>query len=212
MVPKIIHRIVGPKPSNLVMQCITSWNVVKEHGFEIKIWNDELLATFIAKEYPHVLNAFSTARNYGEAADIARYLIVYHFGGYYFDWDTELLSVKKFLEIDVQNPKGFLVQDPVNQTIAPDAFSAMPNEKYLYNLIDNICYIHENGFRHSLKTIDYSGPYRMREVYYFTKKASEQNTIKPKELMLYDYWEIREKPFRDTEAAVIHYWEHGWMK
>ncbi len=212
MVPKIIHRIVGPKPSPLVVQCITSWNVVKEHGYEINIWNDDLLKEFIAKEYPHILDAFISARNYGEAADIARYLIVYHFGGYYFDWDTELLSLNKFLELAEQNPHGFLVQDPVNQTLSPEAFSALPRERYLFNLLDNICYIHENGFRHSLQTIHYSGPYRMREVYYFTRKASLQNLIKPKDIFLYDYWEIRQKPFRDEEVAMIHYWEHGWMK
>jgi mannosyltransferase OCH1-like enzyme len=212
MVPKIIHRIVGPKPSNLVVQCINSWHVVEEHAYEIKIWNDQLLAEFIGKEYPSIFPAFSTARNYGEAADIARYLIVYHFGGYYFDWDTELLSLNKFLELAVKHMTGFLLQDPVNQTFAPDAFSAIKGEKYLFNLLDNICYIHENGFRDSMKTIDYTGPYRMREVYYLTKKDSQQDPVPPKDIMLYDYWEIRDKPFRDKEVAVIHYWEHGWMK
>jgi mannosyltransferase OCH1-like enzyme len=212
MVPKIIHRIVGRKPSPLVTHCMNSWEIIKDYGFEIRIWNDALLEKFIAQEYPSVLSAFTTARNYGEASDIARYLIVYHFGGYYFDWDTELLNINKFLELPVQNPSGFLIQDPVNKTLAPDAFSAIAGEKFLYNLLENICYIHENGFRDSLKTIDYTGPYRMREVYYFTKKNSQQNLIKPKDILLYDYWEIRDQPFRDEEVAIIHYWEHGWMK
>jgi len=212
MVPKIIHRIVGRKPSPLVTHCITSWEIVKEPGFEIRIWNDALLEEFIAKEYAFILSAFTNSRNYGEASDIARYLLVYHFGGYYFDWDIELLSLNKFLDLSIKNPTGFLIQDPANQTLSPAAFSAMPGEQYLFNLLDNICYIHANGFRDSLNTINYTGPYRMREVYYFTKKASQQTLIKPKDIFLYDYWEIRDQPFRDEEIAMIHYWEHGWMK
>jgi hypothetical protein len=212
MLPKIIHRIIGPKPSPLVVHCMNSWEVVKAYGYEIKIWNDDDLEAFIKIEYPDILPVIKAARNYAEISDIGRYLLVYHYGGHYFDWDTELLSVNKFLELCDRNPSGYLVQDPVNQTLAPEAFSALPKEQYLYNLLDNICYIHENGFRHSMKTIDYSGPYRMREVYYFTKKASQQTTIKPKDIFLYDYWEIRQKPYRDEEKPMIHYWEHGWMK
>jgi hypothetical protein len=212
MIPKIIHRIVGQKPSPLVMHCINSWEIVKDHGFEIKVWNDDLLAKFMAKEYPFVLPAFTDARNYGEASDIARYLLVYHFGGYYFDWDTELLSLHKFLELHVQNPDGFLVQDPVNNTLSPDTFSGLAGEPFLFNLLDNICYLHKTGVWNMLKTIDYTGPYRMREVLYFTKSNARQNMIKPKDILLYDFWEIRNQPFRDEEVAMIHYWEHGWMK
>jgi mannosyltransferase OCH1-like enzyme len=212
MVPKIIHRIVGQKPSHLVMHCINSWEIVKEHEYEIKIWNDALLEVFIAKEYPFLLPAFTQARNYGEASDIARYLIVYHYGGYYFDWDTELLSLNKFFNLSAQNSEGFLVQDPVNDTLSPDTFSALAGEEYLYNLLENICYIHESGLWLHLKTIDYTGPYRMREVFYFTKKKTRQNIIKPKDILLYDFWEIRQQPFRDEEIAMVHYWEHGWMK
>jgi mannosyltransferase OCH1-like enzyme len=189
MVPKIIHRIVGRKPSPLVTHCLTSWEVVKSHGFEIRVWNDELLEEFMAKEYPLILPAFKGARNYGEASDIARYLIVYHFGGYYFDWDTELLSVNKFLELCNKNPAGFLLQDPTNKTMAPDVFAALAGEKYLYNLLDNICDIYENEFSNLLRTIDYTGPYRMREVFYFTKKNTQQNLLKPKDVLLYDFFE-----------------------
>jgi hypothetical protein len=212
MVPKIIHRIVGRKPSPLVTHCINSWEKVKDYGFEIRIWTDPLLEEFMAKEYPFFLPAFKGARNYGEASDIGRYLIVYHFGGYYFDWDTELLSLNKFLELHAQNPTGFLVQDPVNNTLSPDTFSGLAKEQYLFNLLDNISYLHKAGTWQMLKTIDYTGPYRMREVFYFSKKNTQQTLIKPKDLLLYDFWEIRNQPYRDDEVAMIHYWEHGWMK
>jgi mannosyltransferase OCH1-like enzyme len=191
---------------------MNSWEIVKEYGYTIKIWDDDALEKFINIEYPAVLPVIKAARNYAEISDICRYLLVYHYGGHYFDWDTELLSLNKFLEICKNNPSGYLVQDPVNQTIASEAFSALPKEQYLYNLVDNICYIHENGYSHTMKTPDYSGPYRMREVYYFTKKASKQTPIRPADIFLYDYWEIRTKPYREEERAMIHYWEHGWMK
>lgn len=47
MVPKIIHQIVGKRPSALVKMCLESWKATIRHGFKIVYWDDESLAKFI---------------------------------------------------------------------------------------------------------------------------------------------------------------------
>lgn len=209
MVPKIIHQIVGKQPSELVAKCVQSWQILQEQGIEFMRWDDTSLGKFIMHFYPMFYNSFNNARNHSEASDIARYLLVYHYGGHFIDWDIELLSPGKFIELDQTYPFGYLVQDPVNQSLASEAFSGTVGEQYLYNIVDNIAYIFENGYRDSLGMSEYSGPYRMREVYYSTKKNTKQIPVIIKDVFLYDYWEIREKPPRDREVAMLHYWEHA---
>jgi mannosyltransferase OCH1-like enzyme len=212
MTPNLIHFIVGSSPSPLVIKCLDSWEILKQHNFEIRIWNDETIIPFITTWYPWTLEAIRNARNRAEAADISRFALVYHFGGYYIDWDIQLLDVEKFIELCESNPNGYLIQDPVNQTIAPEAFSATKEEPFLLSLLENITDIYKYGFRDSMTTPFYSGPFRMREVLYFNKMKTLQNIKRVKEVFLYDYSEIRLKPKRDIEVPMIHYWAHAWIK
>lgn len=211
MVPKIIHRIVGPKGNGLTEKCLNSWEILHYHGFEIRTWNDDSILKFISKCHPFAISAFSKARNHGEAADIARYLIIYEFGGYYMDWDVQLIDLEKFLKIVRDFPNGFLIQDPFNQTIASESFSGLIREPFLLGLAESIVYIYENGFRDSMSTPYFSGPFRMRDFYYYRKKQTMQNIIKVKDIFLYDYSEIRDMPKRDEKTALIHYWMHSWF-
>jgi len=211
MVPKIIHIIVGPKANFLIKKCIYSWSVLNDVGFEIMIWDDNKILDFMKKHYAFTLGAIENARNHAEVADLARYAIVHYFGGYYFDWDIELLNKERFLYLCDSNPLGFLIQDPINQTLAPEAFSALPGEFFFNCLLDNIVDIFSNNFRDSMPTPHYSGPFRMREVFYFHKQRTRQSIKLVKEVFLYDYLEIRQMPPREVEVPMIHYWIHSWL-
>ena len=124
MVPKIIHQIIGAKASPQIARCLASWYKLLHYDFKIKIWDDAAIIKFIDENYSFALRAFTEARNYAERADIARYLIIYHYGGYYMDWDVEMLDAELFSEVCQTHTHGFLVQDPENKTLASEAFSA----------------------------------------------------------------------------------------
>ena len=210
MVPKILHQITGPRQNFVVAHCLASWQRIQGKGFTINIWNDELLTTFISKEYPFALNAFLKARNHAEAADIARYLLVYHTGGIYMDWDVQLLSVPKFIQVLKDTPHGFLIQDPDNFTIASEAFSAQKKEPYLIKLVESIVELYEQQQRDTMATPEYSGPYRMRDALYnFTTK---QALIPVNDIFVYNYREIRSMPERPIVQPLIHYWIHSWIE
>jgi mannosyltransferase OCH1-like enzyme len=209
MVPTILHQIVGPKADAVVKYCLASWQSLLGDEFDIVIWDDALLAAFITKEYPFALNAFLTARNHAEAADIARYLLVYHTGGYYMDWDVQLLDKKAFIDLIDRTPKGFLIIDPANGSIAAEAFSAARNETYLLRLVENIVGIYERNERGRYTTPFFSGPFRMQIV--LKEHTTGQSIIPVKEVFAYDYSEIREMPEREITQPMVHYWLHTWI-
>lgn len=210
MVKKIIHQIVGPKKNKLIGYCLNSWEIMMNYDFEIKIWNDDSIREFISKRYSFALPAMLNARNHAEASDIARYLIIYHYGGYYMDWDIQLIDPEGFLDICNKTSNGFLVIDLFNETLASECFSAGSKEAYLLSLSQDIIALYNNNLRNNLSTPQYSGPYRMRDS---LKKHqnSKQTFIEVNDIFVYNYREIREMPNKDTFPPLIHYWVHSWM-
>jgi len=209
MVPRILHQITGPKKNFVVEHCLASWHAVHEQGFSIRIWNDDMLTDFISEKYPFALHAFLKARNHAEAADIARYLLVYHTGGFYMDWDVQLLNMEKFIQLVEDTPDGFLIQDPLNATLASEAFSAKKNEQYLIKLVESIVQLYDQKLRDTMGTPQYSGPYRMRDA--LTCFSSDQSILPVNDVFVYNYREIREMPERVITQPLIHYWLHSWV-
>ena len=210
MLPKLIHHIVGPNKNKIVLQCLNSWEVLIEQGYEIMIWDDNSLSGFISENYPFALSAFSTARNHAEAADIGRYLVVYHFGGHYYDWDIQLLEQDLFLNLSNTSPNGFLLEDPTDGSIASEAFSAMKAEPYLISLVRDIVGIYNSGMRDEMRTLYYSGPFRMRDALKIHQNSS-QKKLAVLDVFLYDYHQIKEMPDKHYVRPMIHYWLHSWI-
>lgn len=209
MVEKIIHQIAGPKINELVDRCLESWKILNDYGFEIKIWDDDSIQSFLSEHFPFALPAVINARNYGEASDIARYLILYYYGGYYMDWDIELIDPDGFLEICDATPNGFLVIDSFNETLASECFSSQQKEPYLLSLVQDIIELYNDGLQKSLLTPKYSGPYRMRDALKKHQNA-KQELIEVNDIFVYNYREIRLMPPKELIPPLIHYWMHGW--
>ncbi|MET4083358.1 hypothetical protein ABIB40_003329 [Pedobacter sp. UYP30] len=211
LIPKIIHHIVGQPAIPIIAKCLHSWQALKKQGFEIRIWNDALIADFLLEQHDFAYSAFTNARNHGEAADIARYLIVYSFGGYYVDWDIELLNIKKFRALCNRYPKGFMLCDPHNQTLASEFFCSIPNDDFLMLLSLDIAYVYAAGKRNSMDTPLFSGPFRMRDSFKLHPNTFMKK-IPVKEAFAFDYQEIRNPPKREITQPLIHYWTHSWIK
>nr|WP_315402764.1 glycosyltransferase [uncultured Sphingobacterium sp.] len=210
MVPKIIHQIVGKKPSELVKMCLESWKVTIRHGFKIVYWDDDSLAKFIKDKYEFALDAFLNARNHAEAADIARYLVIYHYGGYYVDWDISLNNAEDFLSLADKEQKGYVVIDPLNETLASEHFSALASDTYLYTIVEDIITTYIKDERDLMATPNYSGPYRMRATMRKFQNI-EQSKIQVKDIFEYAYDEIRNHKVFMQSGIMTHYWEHSWF-
>lgn len=88
MIPKIIHYCwFGRNPlPPLAVKCIESWKKYLP-DYEIKEWNED---NFDVNMIPYIREAYE-ARKYAFVSDYARFYILYHQGGLYFDTDVEVI-------------------------------------------------------------------------------------------------------------------------
>ena len=99
MIPKIIHYCWfgrNPLPQSAI-KCINSWKKFFP-DYEIKEWNED---NFDVNIIPYTAEAYE-AKKYAFVSDYARFWILYHFGGIYFDTDVEV--IKPFDDILARGP------------------------------------------------------------------------------------------------------------
>ena len=99
MIPKVIHYCwFGRKPlPPLAMKCIESWKKFFP-DYEIRQWNED---NFDVEIIPYTREAYEVGK-YAFVSDYARFWILYHYGGLYFDTDVEV--IKYFNEIIDRGP------------------------------------------------------------------------------------------------------------
>jgi len=88
MIPKVIHYCwFGRNPlPPLALKCIESWKKFLP-DYEIKEWNED---NFDVNMIPYTKEAYE-AKKYAFVSDYARFWILYHYGGLYFDTDVEVI-------------------------------------------------------------------------------------------------------------------------
>ena len=89
MIPKTIHYCWfggNPKPKS-VQRCIDSWKKYCP-DYEIKEWNEQ---NFDVNWIPYTRDAYQAGK-YAFVSDVARFWVLYHEGGVYFDTDVEVIK------------------------------------------------------------------------------------------------------------------------
>lgn len=99
MIPQVIHYCwfgKAPLPKS-ARKCIASWRTYFP-DYEIKEWNEK---NFDVNIIPYTTEAYK-AKKYAFVSDFARFWILYHHGGVYFDTDVEV--IKSFDDIIARGP------------------------------------------------------------------------------------------------------------
>lgn len=88
MIPKIIHYCwFGRNPlPELAKKCVESWRKILP-DYEIREWNED---NFDVNSIPYITEAYK-CKKYAFVSDYARFWILYHYGGLYFDTDVEVI-------------------------------------------------------------------------------------------------------------------------
>lgn len=135
MIPKIIHYCwFGHNPlPPLAVNCIESWKKFLP-DYEIKEWNE---GNFDINIIPYTQQAYSV-KKFAFVSDFARFWILYHYGGIYFDTDVELIRPIG----DIVNQGAFMgfEQEPYRNfvgTVNPGLGLAMPpRHQFLEKIIE----------------------------------------------------------------------------
>lgn len=88
-IPKVIHYcwFGGAEMQESMQRCIASWKRFFP-DYEIKEWNE---TNFDVNMLPYTEEAYKL-KKYAFVSDVARFWILYHEGGIYFDTDVEIIS------------------------------------------------------------------------------------------------------------------------
>lgn len=128
-IPHILHYCwfgQNPKPK-LVTQCILSWKKFLP-DWEIKEWNEE---NYDVNRSEYAAQAYRR-KSYAFVADVARFDVLYRYGGVYVDTDVELIRP---IPKEVLEHRAFTGMES-NGWVAPGLiFGAVPNHPFVHEMV-----------------------------------------------------------------------------
>ena len=158
MIPKIIHYCWfgrNPLPES-AQKCIASWRKFLP-DYEIKEWNED---NFDVNIIPYTQQAYE-AKKYAFVSDYARFWILYHYGGVYFDTDVEVIKSMDdiiergpFMGVEIPAKKGLV------QQVNPGLGLAVEKMHQLYkDLLDKyatLSFLNTNGTLNQTTIVTYT--------------------------------------------------------
>lgn len=108
MIPKTIHQTWKDENLPVPAAMPESWRT-QNPDWEYRFWTDAMLADFVQETYPELWPLYKKAPKPVMRADIARYLLLHHFGGVYADIDTTCKAALTPFETD---SRVLLSQEP----------------------------------------------------------------------------------------------------
>ena len=235
MIPKIIHQTWKDKNLPPIIYKLVSENIsiLKSQGYEYMFWTDEMILKLIAEEYPNFYNIYKLARTGVQKGDIARILLVYHYGGIYIDLDV--LVLRNFDEIlDMSSNKLYITYEPSGQTnalynsdkyLCNAFFAANKNNSMLKVLLNNIPEYIKNYTENIFQKFDIFGGSYFKAIIEDHANAIFKNDvyiIDDRELfypindLKFDNmpftvgdWGMVKKGKYHGDTIMVHYWIHG---
>ncbi|MGC2310855.1 MAG: glycosyltransferase [Candidatus Babeliaceae bacterium] len=205
-IPRIIHQIwIQGNPPAEFTYVSDSWQ--KYHpSWRYVLWTDKEIKKL--KYLPHDL--YDAAVNYGEKSDIARYAILYEYGGLYADFDEECLQACDALHYRYDFYIGIQPLDTNTVQVGIGIIGAVPGHPLLKYVIDSLHNAH-----HIPQIVAKTGPIFFTYVFcsvifnisginialpasYFYPRGYTQNADK----------RIWQKP----ESLAVHHWAGSWLK
>jgi mannosyltransferase OCH1-like enzyme len=220
MIPKIIHQSwkVDKVPARwLAYQ--QSWR--KNHpDYEYKFWTDETNREFVAEVFPKFLQLYDKYRHPVSRADLARYLVVCHYGGVYADLDLEslrplddllvdrefLIALEPYSHLD----KEIMASRGFKRIVCNAFFAAVPRHPFWRHLFP---FLMDTGNENN--ALDAAGPFiltRACDAY----PGADVTVLPPRVIYPIDHY--LQPTRQDTEDAAfgspytIHHWAGTWWR
>jgi inositol phosphorylceramide mannosyltransferase catalytic subunit len=213
-IPHKIHQIWlgGPLPDAYRKFC-DSWPQFNP-DFEYRLWNEESILSL--GDFPS-LKAFRKAKSFGAKSDIARYEILWRYGGIYADTDFECL--RSFREL--AEGCGFFVGNLYDQKpdICNAIIAAAPGHEILGRLRSSTTKVITST--EPMEIIEATGPGLLtREILAAVDDLADGDVVFPSAFFYpFPNYRLEKKASEEikaeyaTEVAyAIHYWEVSWSK
>ena len=212
MIPKIIHYCwFGGKPlPKSAEKCIASWKKYLP-DYEIKRWDE---SNFDVNAIPYTREAYAACK-FAFVSDYARFWILYHYGGVYFDTDVEVIRPID----DIINRGGFLgVESNRNgiYTVNPGlGFAATQGTAVIgemVNLYSTFHFTNTDGASDLKNIVEITTDYLSSKGLQNTDEIQDccGFTIYPKDYFCPIDYETRELKITENTRTIHHYAE-SWV-
>ena len=217
-IPNVIHYCwFGGKPMpELAERCIASWRKFLP-DYEIKEWNEQ---NFNVYQCTYSAEAYRL-KKYAHVSDYARFWILYHYGGIYFDTDVEVIRplgdiLEKGTFMGFECMEGTVYDNPngnINPGLGVGVYKGHP---FICKMLDYYLHIHfvrwngkntGNVTHHTTKFMDFAH-----------KEILDGGIVQVSGLLIYpiEYfcpYNYYDKEMQVTEnTRTIHHYMASWVK
>lgn len=215
-IPKIIHQIwIGPRPLPAACKKFQATWIKVHPDWEYKLWTNEDIENFELTNK----KLYDQSTNWGQKSDIARYEILYRFGGLYIDTDFECFFPFDLFHHTCDFYAGIVDNRPSKFLIANGLIGSVPYHPILKAIIDNMTLdkTEDQGDRNRI--METTGPYYFTRS--FLKHALQSNRCVAFPVGYFYPWPSYEKHNKKREQILqwirpetfaIHHWHCSWMK
>ena len=207
-IPKIIHQIwLGSPFPEKYRAFQASWQ--QHHpDWEYRLWTDKELA-----EFPLVhRDLFEASHNYGEKSDIARYEILYRFGGVYVDTDFESYERLDTIHQAYDFYIGIQPLDTSCVQLGIGLIGSAPGHPVLRCCLANL----RQNMQQTQQIIARTGPVYFTRVFAAVAPSLPAGTVAlPASFvypMAYEQTGMGQEVWRCPESLAVHHWEGSWLK
>jgi hypothetical protein len=232
MIPKIIHQTWSDDPLPQILKYIRDENIklLKDKGYEFILWTDEMILKLINDNYPNFYKIYNSTKTGVQRGDIARLMIVYHYGGIYIDLDILLLKDIDSI-VDFSKDRFNISLEPLEQTkmlykidkyICNAFFASNKNNRFLHKLLFTIPKIIDERGYNVFNIFDAFGGGYIYNTYNNTNLQEDINIIYDRELIypINDLklenlitcagdWNSVKNGKYPSDPVMVHYWIHG---
>lgn len=214
-IPTILHFIwLGPKPLPADFErFVEGWK--KAHpAWKIIIWRDKDVTKLRLTNY----RPYRKSKNFGERSDIARYEILYRFGGVYADTDFECLkSLEPLHEL-------FSFYAGISYDLYGYLFNGLigtvPNHPIMQYCIEKIGQTNWDSIIYDGSgsgILQRTGPFLLTEAF-LARMNQDSHAIALPPCYFYSwpsFSECADRPYKYRDAATsyaIHHWHTAWLR
>lgn len=207
-IPKIIHYCwFGQKRKpRLVRKCIASWKKYCPE-YEIKCWDE----SNVDLDYCKYLQEAYDKKKWAFVSDVVRFIVLYKYGGLYFDTDVELIRPIEDLVL-----KGsFLALEPPYRIATGLGMCAYKKHSIYKEIIDSYIsdrFINTDGNLNTITVVD-----RVTKIFinHGYKKENIKQIIKDITIYPSDYFCPKsyefDEPSITNNTRAIHYFTGSWL-
>ena len=218
-IPRIIHQ------SWKVEQIPERWLAYQQSwrahhpDHEYRLWTDDANRAFVAEVFPDFLPVYDGYRHPVSRADLARALVVCHFGGIYADLDCECLrplddllvgrEIVFGLEPASHVDKPAVASRGLTRVLCNAVFASVPEHPFWHHLLPMLAASRDEG-----NVLECAGPFVLTRAYEAYPQRPDITILPAETFYPIDHF-LRPSTPGGAEAAgayTIHHWAGTWWR